>query len=87
MDINSQYSRGESRSIAALISTSDVMLEIVNPLPAADKGKDSLADKATPLLYIAVFRGGSSGFHGQVGTFGLSAVADLGEDGGGKSHE
>jgi len=44
-------------------------------------------DKATPLLLIAAFRGGSSGFHIQVGTFGFSVVAYLGEDCGGEPQE
>lgn len=34
----------------------------------------------THLPYVAVFRGGASGFHGQVSTFPI--VMGLGEDGG-----
>lgn len=44
-------------------------------------------DKATPLLKIVDWRGGSSGFHVPVGSFGFPVVADLGEDGGGKPQE
>jgi hypothetical protein len=39
-------------------------------------------DKATRFPQRAVFRGGSSGFHVQVGAFRFPIIADLGEDGG-----
>jgi len=48
---------------------------------------ERLGDKATPLLSIRIFRGGSSGFHVQVGSVGFPVVADLGEDGGSEPQE
>ncbi len=51
---------------------------------SAIRGPGPRGDGATPLLYIAVFRGWSSSFQFQVGSFVFPVVADLWENGGGK---
>ena len=51
------------------------------PLPQGASGTKCF-DRATPLLEIRVFRGWSSGFHGQRGPSGFAFVADLGPDDG-----